>query len=406
MKDAEFFNRALGLKEPWRIKEVKLDLERKVVELEVECVSGIAWGDETGQRLHIHSWEERVWRHLDTMQLTTVIKAKVPRVKYPDGSTAMVKVPWAEAHGRWTMDFERVAIEVLMMASSVQAGCDLLGLSWDEGHRIMKRAVERGLLRREAEPIPYLGIDEKSFRRGQDYVTVLNDLKGGRVLEVTQGASIESACAALGVLSQEQKQKVEAVAMDMSAAFKSAVETCLPMADVVHDRFHVSKMLNEAVDAVRREEHQALSKQGDDVLTHTRFLFLRNFENNDAFGQENLEALLKLDLKVARAWGYKEQFRRFWQRPSINAALKFFDKWAARVARCRLKPMIKVLKTLKAHLLELLNYFVHPITNALSEGLNSRIQAIKANARGFRNFPNYRTRILFFLGDLQLFPAR
>ena len=102
MRDTEFFQRALGLEEPWRVKGVKMDVGAKEVEVEVECVEKTLWAGEAGERLHIHGWERRTWRHLDTMQFETRINALVPRVKHPDGHTETVKVPWAEARSRWT----------------------------------------------------------------------------------------------------------------------------------------------------------------------------------------------------------------------------------------------------------------------------------------------------------------
>jgi transposase len=118
-----------------------------------------------------------------------------------------------------------------------------------------------------------------------------------------------------------------------------------------------------------------------------------------------LRDLLNGDLKVGRAWTLKEQFRHFWQRANARTALSFFELWYARAVRCRLKPMMATAKMLKRHLLNLLNYHHYRLTNATAEGLNSRIQAIKADARGFRSFQNFRVRILFFLGKLDLSPA-
>lgn len=112
MRDTEFFAAALGLKAPWKVEEVKMDMRAGTVGVVIGCEAGTMWVEE-GQRLHVHGWEERVWRHLDTMQLATQLQAKLPRVKYPDGSTAMVKVPWAGERSRWTLAFEALAITVI-----------------------------------------------------------------------------------------------------------------------------------------------------------------------------------------------------------------------------------------------------------------------------------------------------
>jgi len=125
-----------------------------------------------GERLHIQGYEQRQWRHLDTMQFETILKARVPRVKYPDGHTEMVRVPWAQPHGRFTLLFECWAIEVLLACQNVTAACALLDLDWSSAQRIMDRAVKRGLERRSLEGIEKVGMDEKSFGRGHDYIAI------------------------------------------------------------------------------------------------------------------------------------------------------------------------------------------------------------------------------------------
>src|SRR5258708_1593702 len=192
MRDTEFFERALGLEQPWRVMEVKMDVAGKKVELEVECMEKTVWASEAGERLHIHDWERRSRRHLDTMQFETRIHALVPRVKYPDGHTETVKVPWAQVRSRWTELFECLAIEVLLAARSVSQACELLRIDWSGAQRIMERAVQRGLCRRSHEGITRVGLDEKSFVLGQDYISILSDLDASRGLEVTPGDDTES----------------------------------------------------------------------------------------------------------------------------------------------------------------------------------------------------------------------
>ncbi|EIQ01289.1 transposase family protein, partial [Opitutaceae bacterium TAV1] len=172
---------------------------------------------------------------------------------------------------------------------------------------------------------------------------------------------------------------------------------------IVHDRFHVSKHLNEAVDKVRRDEHRRLLEKGDESLKHTKFLWLQGalVEGGQALA---FEQLLARELKTAKAWAFKEAFVEFWSQPDGLRAKRFFEQWHDTVIRSRLEPLKKVARMLQSHLCGLLNYFDHPITNAITEGFNSRIQSLKAAARGFRRFANYRTRILFFCGKLDLAP--
>ena len=173
---------------------------------------------------------------------------------------------------------------------------------------------------------------------------------------------------------------------------------------IVYDKFHVSKHLNEAVDKVRREEHRRLLESGDKSLTGTKYLWL---QGACAEGERALSfaELCERNLKTSRAWYHKETFNEFWAQPSAKRAAQFFQHWFIAARRSKLEPIKKSALTLQTHLFGLLNYFAHPITNAISEGFNSKIQAIKADARGFRRFENYRYRILFHCGKLDLRPA-
>jgi transposase len=190
----------------------------------------------------------------------------------------------------------------------------------------------------------------------------------------------------------------------MWPAYTTAAAAHAPQAEVVHDRFHLSKHLNEAVNAVRQQEHRALQKEGDERLTGSRQMWLFNQDNLHEDDVEYFNLLKELNLKTARAWGIKELFRQFWECAGEQQATGFFKKWYAWAIRCRLPPVIKVAKRFKKHWPRIVSYFRQRITNAMSEGFNSKIQQLKHAARGFKNFPNFRTRILFFCGKLQLLP--
>jgi transposase len=396
----------LGIGSPWEVKPVDLKLAERKVEIEL----GWQWGSaakcpECGRECSLHdSAPERTWRHLDTMRFITVIRARTPRANCPEHGVKTMTVPWAAPQGRFTLHFERFAVEVLLACANVQAGCELLGIGWETAHEIMKRAVARGLERRQLDQLKHLGLDEKSFKRGQSYITLLTDLEQSRVLEVVEDRTTEAAGKLWDTLSPAQKATVEAVAMDMWEPFIQTVRQQLPEADVVHDKFHVSKYLNEAVDKVRRQEHKELLAQGDETLKGSRQLWLYNPQNHSAEQASEFAALRELNLKVARAWAAKELFTKFWQYQEAGWARRFFKDWFGWISRSRLKPMIAVARMLQRHLENLLTYLKHRITNAVTEGLNSKIQSLKAAARGFRNFQNYRTRILFFCGKLELYP--
>jgi transposase len=397
------YQQLLGLPATWKVSDVLLSKSGTRIEIhleylgpKVECPECCKAG-----RIYDQAPEQR-WRHLDTMQYETHLIARVPRCECKDHGVKTINVPWASKYSRYTLMFEAVAVEFLQHCSSIQAGARLLRLNWHATNEIMNRAVERGLSRRSKKAIDHLGIDEKSFRAGHQYVTTLNDLEGGRVLDVVQTRTTEAAEKLLQSLEASQRQAVKSISMDMWKPFAIAAKKHLPQADIVHDRFHISKYLNEAVDSVRRQESRQLYQAGDSTLIGSKFTWLRNPENMTKRQRTSFDQLMACELKTGRAWALKNMFREFWRLGCRDSASFFFDYWSERVEQLGLKPMIKVQELLKRHFNNILNYFEHEITNAASEGLNSKIQLYKASARGFHSFESYRTRILFYCGKLDM----
>ncbi len=268
----------------------------------------------------------------------------------------------------------------------------------------MQCAVERGLSRRKEAPIKYLGIDEKSFGRHHSYITVLNDLENGSVVEVVEDRTKEASEKVLNSLSASQKQGVQAIAMDFWQAFIGAAEKVLPEATIVHDRFHISKYLNDAVDKVRRKEHKELFLIGDKTLSGSKFHWLQNRENMTDNRREKFDTLMEVNLKTGEAWALKQQFQAFWQQTNLLDAFVVYNSWMLEVKKRDIKPMTKVADMLKRHCQGIFSYIAEPISNGVSEGLNSKIQLIKSAARGLKTFQSYRRRILFFCGKLKMSP--
>ncbi len=257
-----------------------------------------------------------------------------------------------------------------------------------------------------SDRVRHVGIDEKSFGAGQDYVGVMTDIDQSRVLEVTPDRTTEAADALWKTLSEEQRSKVRAVCMDMWQAYEASTERNVPNARIVHDRFHIAKYLNEAVDKVRRAEHRELQQSGDDRLKGV--LFPRatapavHSGKSEREKNEELAALRKSTLATGRAWSLKELFRFFWQEGDAVGGRAFFDSWYAWAIRSRLEPIKKVARMLKNRLARILTWFSSPIGNGPAEGFNSRIQSIKSAARGFRIFEHYRIRILLYCRKISL----
>lgn len=401
-----FYAQSLGLQPPWRVAGVVIDGTRKEVQIRVECAAGEAWADpDTREHAPIKDWQERTWRHLDTCEYQTVISARVPRVVLSDGRTQIVQVPWAEPKGRFTKRFESHLIALLQQCRTVRGAARLARVTDDQADGVMQRAVARGLLRREAQPLTYIGLDEKAIRKGHRYATILSDLERGRVLDVALERTGEATQALLATQPAESLRRVSAAAMDMWPAYRSAVESALPEACIVYDRFHIKKHLNEAVDKVRRQEHRELSAAGNLILSGSKYLWLKTHEDLRLKSSMEFRTLMIADLQTGTAWSLKENFDRLWSYERWGWACRFMENWLHLARETGLRPMVKAAEMIEKHAEGILNYIHHRITNAGAEGLNSVIQSLKHAAKGLPNFASFRRRVLFFLGKLDLSPA-
>jgi transposase len=408
MEDRELYGRILGLEKPWYVASVDLQLAPREVHVHLAHENLATWPcAECGTPCKLYDHQpERQWRHLDTCQYHTILHAEPPRSQCPTHGVRTVKLPWAEPSGRFTALFEAVAISWLKTASQ-KAVAEQLGLSWDEIHGIMDRAVKRGLKRREAEPVPRLGVDEKAFRKGQKYLTVVNDLTRNRVLYVAEDRKQASLDGFWGTLTEEQRKGIEAVAMDMWDPYVESVRAHVEEADqkIVFDKFHVAQHLGQAVDDVRRKENKVLRAQGDERLVGTRYDWLQNPTTMDSQDRREFAILRNSDLKTARAWAMKETAMSLYTYVYEGPARKHFQRWYQWAVRSRLAPMIKVAGMLKRRFENIITYLKHRITNAASESINSKIQWVKYTARGFRNKQNFINAIYFHCGGLDLAPA-
>jgi len=397
----------LGLREPWQIEGVAMDPVAGEVLIKVSLPENTRWVCPDCQAYApIHDHQERRWRHLDTCQFRTIVEARVPRLNCPTHGIRQLTVPWAEPGSRFTAMFEALAIDWLKEAS-IQAVAKLLGLSWDEADGIQRRAVKRGLARRTLEPLRHVGVDETSFQKRHEYVTVVTDLERGRVVHVADDRTQASLANFWSSLPIEDRANIEAIAMDLWAPFIQCTLMQVPDAElkIVPDKYHVATYLNRAVDEVRRREHRRLGAEGDSPLKGTKYAWLRH---PGTFTRETklwFAALRRSVEPVARAWALKETAMKVFDLRHPGVAERNFFAWYAWAIRSRLEPIKRVARTLKAHWHLLRNYFEHPITNAGAESMNAMIQKVKRRSHGFRNRERFRNAIYFHCGGLDLYPA-
>ena len=408
MQDKELYRHILGLASPWFVAEVKLNLEQHRIDVHVSHPRETKFAcPDCGQQLACYDHvPDRQWRHLDSCQFQTILHADVPRVACPEHGVKQVNVPWAEKGSRYTILFERLAIDILLATQTITGAMAILNTKWDQTWNILQRAVARGQARKEPQPLPRIGIDEKAFAKGHNYITLLYDLDHSTVEAISDGRDTESGIACFSQLSPQQINSVEAVAMDMSEAYVKAAKQVIPLAEnkIVHDRFHVMQMATGAVDKVRRGEHRQLQKEDDARLAKTKYIWLKSQENLTEKENTLLDATFTLRLQTGKAWAYKEMLRDLWHHDTAREAAAYFKDWYNRVIHTTLEPMKRVARAIKQRLENVVSYCTHGITNAVAEGINSKIMAIKRRVGGYRNRENFKKVIFFYCGGLNLHP--
>ena len=410
MQDTKLYQRLLGIHRPWQVDGVDIDVKNVregSVTVSVSHDRSVPLQcPECGTDCPGYDTRERRWRHLDTMQYRTVLVAQVPRVRCPTHDVRQVDVPWAEEGSRFTALFEMLVIDWLHEASFA-AVARRLNMTWDQVAGVQDRAVERGLARRDLTQPKTIGVDETSFKKGHDYVTVVNDLEApGHVLHVADGRRQSALDGFFKLIGENGAHQIERVAMDMWPAYINSTKRYAPQARIVFDKFHIAKHLGDAVDKVRRSEHKALSAQGDHRLKKTKYLWLRNPENMPVSRWRAFADLRKSELKVARAWAIKEMAMTLWGYRKRGWAERMWGRWYQWAIRCRLEPIKRVARMIKAHWEGVMNAVTSRITNARAEGINRKIQWIKRKACGYRNRERFRMAIYFHLGGLHLYPGK
>ena len=289
----------------------------------------------------------------------------------------------------------------------IYATTGLMELTWDQVDGIMQRAVRRGLARREPVQLRFIGVDETSFQKRHEYVTIVSNLDKSTVLYVADGHKKASLEGFFDELEPQELVSIEAVAMDMWKPFITVVEENLWQAEkkICFDKFHVAMHLGDAVDKVRRSENRALLELEDRSLVGSKYTWLQNPERMSARSTQALDQLKKRVLKTARAWAIKEHAMCLWHYKSRTWARKAWEDWISWALRSRLEPVQKVGRMIRDHLEGIINGIVMRATNAGSESINAKVQRIKRMACGFRNRERFKNAIYFHAGGLNMSPV-
>jgi transposase len=396
------FTKLLQLEDGWVVESVNTDFNSEEIFIQIVCLLDQLEDLETGELCKVYDHAPiREWRHLDTMQYKTYIRCQLPRIITSGGKVKTFQPNWASGYERHTYLFEHAVIDLLKASKNQTKTAQLMRCGFNVVNRIMHLSVKRGMDRRNYSGLTFdhLSIDEKSFKKGHHYITVLSHPASGCVLDVEEDRTKE-ACKKLlsNSLTTEQLGKVSAISMDMWKAFIQTAQEILPNASIVHDRFHLVKYLNEAIDKVRRRE----VKQHQD-LKNSRYALLKNPENLTDRQRIHFQAIKDANYEVSKAWQVRENFKDLFSKGKLLATLSFLQ-WANDATKRKIKEVDKVVEMFKNHLSGVVNALLINLTNAMAERLNGKIQELKTVGRGYRTFANFRSAILFFNGGLNLYP--
>jgi transposase len=292
---------------------------------------------------------------------------------------------------RYTTSFALTALDLLRFGT-VQAVAHLLDVGWDLVKEIHKLKL-RGLYRKiSLNEVKYIGIDEFSIKKGHNYITIFTDLSTGRILHAVEGKGKEDILPFMKKLAIKAKN-LKAIAMDMSSTFFWSVREVLPHVDVVFDHYHVSALMNRAMDDLRREYQRQLEEEGKQALKGSRFLLLRNYDTLDPEKKDRLDELLEINRPLYLIHSMKEQLRLFWNHTDERKARRFLAIWCRDAWHSGIKQLADVAKTLASYRTGLLTYFKHRITSGAVEGIVNKIKTLKRQAYGFRDMEYFKLRL-------------
>ncbi len=399
-----FFTLLLDLEDGWRVKSVESNINSCEVHIHIECLLKEFEDKKTGEvcKFYDHA-PVRKWRHLDTMQYKTYITCGLPRMKTKAGKIQTVKPNWASGYERHTHLFEHAVIDLLKASKNQTKTAELMRCSFNVVNRIIHLSTERGMNRRSLSSLKFdhLSIDEKSFKKGHKYITVLSHPSSGCILEVEEDRSKKSCKKLLEKsLTKEQQINVATISMDMWKAFITTAEELLPNAEIIHDRFHLVQYLNKAIDKVRRREVKK-----HEELKDSRYALLKNQENLTEKQRIKFDAISEANYEVSKAWQVRENFKDLFSSETASGFI-LYARWAADSLRKKMTEVTKVVEMFNNHMRGVVNALILNFSNAMAERLNGKIQELKTIARGYRTFANFRSAILFFYGGLDLYPLK
>ena len=403
MDQLALYDKIFQLKSPWKTISVNLDESTNTITVKVGFNNAKLLCPKCGALSKCYDTRRRQWRHLDTCQFQTLIEADVPRIKCNQHGCLTTPVPWAEDSSRYTQLFESKVVD-WASETSILALTRRFKLSWNAIDGIIRRAVNRGLRKRRKVSCIHLFVDETCIAKPREFITVLS-IEKGQVLAIADGRSSESLLECFASVPIQYLNKVRSISMDLSTAFKKAVEDRFGRRAnklIAYDHFHIAKMLNEALNHVRTQEVRAMPNI--DQLHHykTRFIWLKGNKSRDEKVQEQLETQKQYLVNTSTVWYFKEQFRVIWKRSKPVQVKRIWQHWIRLAKETGIKPLVSVVETVERSLLGILNAMKYRVSNGRAEAINNNIKALARQSRGYRNKERCKTAIMFHFGKLDM----
>lgn len=400
MNSEELFRMALGIDSPWLIKSVNFEQEGNcpVLKIEVDFQRGSAFPDTQGQLCSVHDTVHKTWRHLNFFQYACYISCRTPRIKTSDGKVKLVTPPWAREGSGFTLLFEALAMALIESEMPVNKIGRLMNENPHRIWTIFNYWVSKARANDKLSQPSAIGFDETSKRKGHDYVTLAVDLKEKKVIYVAEGKGKSAIHAVKSHLIERDidVNKVHHASIDMSPSYISGITEAFPKAEIHFDRFHVVKLLNEAMDEVRRLER----KEHAELKGH-KYTFLKNKDKLSTQKAKELSELITLFPTLGAAYRLKELFNDVWEMDTEEEATEFLVNWCKEVSVEGIGPFEKFVRTIKAHWTGIVNFCEKQISNGILEGINSKVQLAKRRARGYRKAENLTNMIYFLCGKLK-----
>jgi len=399
MSTKGLFEMALHIVAPWFISKVEFNVEETRLDIHVDFKAGSKFSVSSSENeTHkVYDTKEKTWRHLNFFEHECYLHCRVPRVKTSDG-IKQVSPPWAGLSTGFTLLFEALLVQ-MCLAMPVNAVSRLTKCDDNKIWRLLDKYVEQARAKNDYSGLTALGMDETSRRKGHSYITLFVDLFEKRTLYIAEGKDHKTVKEFSQDLTEHngKAEKIIDVSCDMSPAFIKGVSEVFPAARITFDKFHVMKLINKAVDAVRREEAQT-----QPCLKNTRYLWLKNETNLTVSQKERLKEieLSKLNLKTFRALRIREAFQEIYHANTESEFETLLNKWYFWATHSRLEPIKKVAKTIKRHWEGILAWKSSLVNNGVLEGLNSVIQAAKGKARGYKTMKNLKIIAYLLTGKL------